>query len=157
MIDSHLVQTLRITFLSIGFVLFVVMAVHWVQHVSTTRPKLTPHVIAVTPLSVGATTPEASGNLHESSLASLVQPSASAASSSVQQPGHSSATPASSAAAAGQSSMVTKAPATPSRSAKSSAPSLPTPPHDVQNPTDLIQAKSPSATAHHVMQSPHNN
>lgn len=73
MIDSHFVQTLRVTFLSIGFVLFVVMAVHWIQHISTTKPKLTPNIIAIAPLAPGEVSHEAGHNLQESTLTSFVQ------------------------------------------------------------------------------------
>jgi hypothetical protein len=65
---SNLIRNLRITFLTVGFLLFVVMAVHWVQHVSTAKPVLAPRVIAVIP-SVN----KAAAGLQDSSFASFVQ------------------------------------------------------------------------------------
>lgn len=66
---SNLGRSLRITFLSIGFLMFVVMAVHWVQHVSTAKPVLAPRFIAATPSTLNQ-----SGHidLRGSSLASFV-------------------------------------------------------------------------------------
>jgi len=157
MIDSHLVQTLRITFLSIGFVLFVAMAVHWVQHVSTTKPKLTPHVIAVSPLSNGSAVSEANGALQAASLASFVQASKPASAKTQQ---HSNASSVDSlqpvSAAKAQSQAAAHEQTVPSHASRPSAPSKPTlSPQDVQNPTDLIHPKPLPASATHAMRTSH--
>jgi hypothetical protein len=71
--QSHFVRSLRITFLTVGFLAFVFMAAHWVQHVSTAKPVLTPQIIAVQHVN-GLIDQKSAVDMRQSSIVSFVQP-----------------------------------------------------------------------------------
>ncbi|HET8708867.1 MAG TPA: hypothetical protein VFL85_01150 [Candidatus Saccharimonadales bacterium] len=131
--SSHLVRSLRLTFLAIGFAVFVIMAVRWVQHVSVAKPVVTPKVIAATPQANRAAATYEANDLHDTSLASFVR-AANPADTASQPNAAAGKTPPASTPAAAATHPTQPHPTALSKPAKPAKPSVPLPPSSPTKP-----------------------